>query len=159
MDGKVNKKVIFGIAAILTIAFLGTIITGIASGWFNTVKTELSSEYYHADAAFNLDSATYERLTREKKSFLVISYLPGCTAKLLQFVKDFSAEHDVAFLSYNFADLKGSSLYDTIKYSPSVAVVSEGRVVAHLDANSNDDVAKYNDYSVFKSWLESLVKF
>ena len=74
MDGKVNKKVIFGIAAILTIAFLGTIITGIASGWFNTVKTELSSEYYHADAAFSLDSAAYERLTHEKKSFLVITF-------------------------------------------------------------------------------------
>lgn len=156
---KIKKSVVVGIAAILVVAFAGTFVAAISNGWFNDKKVSLESEYYGESRLIELNTPTYEELIASKKSFLVLTYLPGCTASLLSYADQFANEHQVTFYYYNFTELRESSLHDSVKYTPSVAVISEGRVVDFLKADSDEDIIYYNNYADFKTWLESLIEF
>lgn len=154
---KNRKKIIIISVAILSVLVV-TFSIGFSNGWFENQKVTLSQEYYNTKNEFlKLDTESYNKLVEEKKSFLIITYLPGCTAKIIEFVNNFSKEHNVAFYYYNFADFKNSELHNSIKYAPSVAIISEGKLVKFLRSDSNDDAKYYNSYESFKTWLESLI--
>ena len=62
---------------------------------------------------------------------------------------------ETGILTYRmmFAEVKESSLHEQVKYYPSVAIVSRGKVMAYLRADSDEDVEIYNNYDAFKEWM------
>ena len=136
------------------------LFVGAASGWFSSAKVALNAEYYCGEECdgeyMELTAEEYEGLVREGKSFVVFVDQNGCTTadRLREYMKDFANEAGVRMYRMMFSEVKKSGLGEVVKYYPSVAVVSRGKVVGHLRADSDEDAGAYNDYDVFKGWME-----
>ena len=155
---KKNKKgVVFIIAAILVFIVAGTLCIGLSNGWYEIEKTTLSSEYYGSASEITLDKTTYEKLISEKKSFVILTHQPGCSANVLSYLKNFAEEKNFSYYYFLWSDLRETSLKATINFPPSVIIIRDGRVIKHLDANSNNDTEYYNNYDSFKKWFEEAV--
>lgn len=131
------------------------------SGGFGIEKAVLDAEYVCEDGCeFSYTELTpeeYEKLVAEKKSFVVMIDQGGCvTAERLreEYVRDFAISKKIKVYKMMFADLKKTSLYDFVKYYPSVVVVSKGKPIGWLRADSDEDADAYNKYEAFEGWIE-----
>ena len=70
----------------------------------------------------------------------------GCkTADNLRgFVLDYAKEKGLKVYRLFFGDMKETSMHDKVKYYPSVVMVSKGRIVGFLRADSDEDAVVYN---------------
>ena len=68
-------------------------------------------------------------------------------------------KYKIDFLSIPFEEFKNTNIYKTVKYAPSVILVEKGNVVAYLDAESDDDLNKYQDINEFEEWMNNYVYF
>ncbi len=159
MSTKTKKGVVAVVTAILILIAAGTLLIGIPNGWYDIEKTTLSSEYFGQSEKIILDQSTYEKLVSEKKSFIILTHQPGCAANILTYLKDFAAEKNFSYYYFLWSDLRETSIKSIVNFPPSVIIIRDGRVIKHLDANSNDDVEYYNSYDSFKKWLEEAVNF
>ena len=133
------------------------------SGGFGVEKAELDAEYKCSDCEFEYMELTpeeYEKLVADKKSFVVMVDQGGCTTadRLKGFLKDFAIDKGIKVYKVIFGDMKKTSLSDFVKYYPSVAVVSRGKVIGWLKADSDEDADAYNDYGAFESWVNRYLK-
>ena len=159
-----QKSVGWLVVALILMVGGGVLFIGAVSGWFDDGKVSLDPEYVCAEKCdgelVDLTAEEYERLVEEKKSFVVVIDQGGCVTaeRLKEYAKEFGQERGVKIYRMMFSEMKETTLYDSIKYYPSVAVVAKGRVRAYLKADSDEDAPKYNNYEDFKRWLEGVVK-
>ena len=160
---KTPKIKLIGLAfAALAVFGGGILFVGAASGWFNSREEPpitLDSEYLNGFEVKTLLKDDFDALVSEQKSFIILSYLPGCTAKILSFASKFAEAKQITIYYMDFSDLKSTSLHEKVKYSPSVVIVSKGQILDFLKSDSNDDVEKYNDYDAFSAWLQGKIDF
>ena len=71
--------------------------------------------------------------------------------------KEYMDKYDVSFLSMNIDEYKKTGFYSEVKYAPSVLVISNGNIVAFLDAESDDDLGKYQDVNEFETWINNYI--
>lgn len=151
------------IVALVVVLFGGVLFVGAVSGWFDS-KTVLDAEYVcggNCDEEFmELDATGYEGLVAAKKSFVVFVDQGGCTTadRLRGFVQDYAREKGVKVQRMMFEQVKESSLHEQVKYYPSVAIVSKGKVTGYLQADSDADAPAYNDYESFKNWMNKYLE-
>ena len=154
-----KKLKVWQLVLILAVVVLGGVLfVGAAAGWFSGVQPiAVDAEYICTDDCelMELSAEQYEALVQEKGSFVVFVDQPGChTADELRgFVKKWSAENGVRFYRMWFSDVKETTLYNNVRYYPSVAVVSRGKVVAWRRADADADAGAYNEYEVFSEWM------
>ena len=151
---------IWQLVLLLLIVVGGTILfVGATSGWFGSGKVVLDAEYYCGedcdDEMMELSGAKYEDLVKEGKSFVVFVDQSGCTTadRLRGYVTDYAHKVGIKVYRMMFSEARETSLHDYVKYYPSVAVVSHGKVVAWLRADSDEDADYYNDNEAFNKWL------
>lgn len=159
MSKKNSKKVIYIIASAiiaLAIAVATILIYRVAN---STERAIIDAEYVGSTELRVIDAEEYEKMVSEGKSFILTSYLPTCTAHMIKFSQDISEEKNVSLFYMEWSDIKKTSLRGVVEFSPSVIIISKGKPIAHLNANSNDDIEKYNNYDVFKAWIEENVTF
>ena len=48
-------------------------------------------------------------------------------------------------------------IYQKVKYAPSIIIVRDGHIVDYLDANSDDDLDKYQDVNEFEKWISKYI--
>ena len=159
-----NLKV-WQLVLLLVIVIGGSVLfVGLSSGWFSSVNVKLSPEYLcgeNCDGEFlDLTPEEYEKLVAEKKSFMVFVDQGGCTTadRLRGFVKDYASSSGIRVYRIDFSDMKETSLHESVKYYPSVALVSSGKVVGFLRADSDEDSDAYNKYEAFLDWMGKYVK-
>lgn len=134
------------------------------SGGFGNLRAVIDAEYVCSDNCENrymeLSSSEYEKLVAEKKSFVVLVDKGGCNTadRLREFVNNWATKNELKVYKMDFSDMKETSLHDTVKYYPSVAVVSKGKVVGYMRADSDDDAPAYNEYEAFVKWIENYLK-
>ena len=46
-----------------------------------------------------------------------------------------------------------------MKYAPSIIIVKDKEIVSYLDANSDEDLDKYQDEEAFESYLNKYIYF
>lgn len=137
----------------------GVLFMGAMSGWFSDKKAVLDEEYYCEDMCdgefAELSAEQYEELVKEKKSFVVFVDQGGCTVadRLRGYVLDFAMKNKIRVYRIMFEEMRGISLHDFVKFYPSVAVISKGKVTGYLRADSDDDAAAYNNYGEFERWM------
>ena len=156
MVKKKNRKILPLVMALIVVVLGSILFVGAASGWFDSHKVKLDAEYYADGAEFmELTAGEYEGLIEAKKSFVVMVDQSGCTTadRLREYVTRYMTETGILVYRMMFAEVKESSLHEKVKYYPSVAVVSKGKVVAYLRADEDADADKYNDYDAFKAWI------
>lgn len=66
-------------------------------------------------------------------------------------------KYEIRFLSIPFENFKNTSFYNKVKYAPSIIIVKKGKVIAYLDANSDDDLRKYQDVDKFSEWIKKYI--
>ena len=134
------------------------------SGVFNSPRAEISAEYLcgeNCDGEYiELSPAEYDNLIDEKKSFIVLVDQDGCTTadRLEGFVRDFAISRGFKVFKMMYSDVKKTSLYDFVKYYPSVAVISNGKVIGYLRADEDEDAPAYNNYDEFLRWISRHLK-
>lgn len=156
MDKNKNGGVLGLIVALVVVLIGGVVFVGAVSGWFDDPKITLDSEYYGEGAEFmELTAGEYEGLVGAKKSFLVFVDQGGCTTadRLREYVTQYMTETGILVYRMMFAEVKESSLHSEVKYYPSVAVISKGKVVGYLRADADEDAEAYNSYDAFKEWI------
>ena len=67
-------------------------------------------------------------------------------------------KYKIDFLSISFDEFKNTGFYKKVKYAPSIIIVKEGKIVAYLDPNSDDDFDKYQDATKLEEWIKEYVE-
>ena len=122
-------------------------------------KFYLEQKYYGKNDFVKVNNKDISRLRKE--NYLLFTYNNYCTfPKPCEDVfKEFIVHYDVAILSIPFDEYKKTSFYKKVKYAPSVIIVRDGKIVDYLDADSDDDLDRYQDTSAFEEWLGQYIYF
>lgn len=151
------------IVLLLVVVFSTVFFVGLSAGWFFNQKAKIDAEYScNGDCDYmELSASSYEKLIEDKKSFVVFIDQGGCTTadRLRGFVADYMQKFGVKVYRMMFETMKETSLHNFVKYYPSVAVISKGRVVGFLRADADDDANAYNNYDVFLDWMNRYILF
>lgn len=149
------------IVALVVVLLGGILFVGATSGWFEGQKVTLDAEYYGDGAKFmEINADEYEGLVQAEKSFIVFVDQGGCTTadRLREYVTRYMTEKGILVYRMMFSEAKKSSLHDVVKYYPSVALISRGHVAGALRADADEDSDAYNNYDVFKEWMEKYLR-
>ena len=120
---------------------------------------DLKDEYYEEGNISEIALEDLQDLIENKESFVVSVYLPGCSscAAFREVLDEFIKDNKLLIYSSQIKDAKQTEIGDKIKYAPSFVVFKEGKVVAYLDAESNDDKSVYETVDNFKTWLTKYI--
>ena len=143
--------------SICIIAFLSSLLVFVSN---KNSKFYLDSIHYNTNEQFiSIESENLSKLMEDKKSFVIFTYLPYCTFSIPCDVifETFLNENDMSFYSIPYDKLNEVKYFDEVKYAPSVILVNKGVIVEYLDANSDNDLKKYQDAKEFSSWIEKYV--
>ena len=163
-SGLAKLKVWQLIVALVVVVFGTTLFVGAVSGWFGETKVSLDVEYYCGETCdgeyAELTSEEYENMVKAEKSFIVFVDQGGCTTadRMREYVVKYALEKGIKVYRMMFSNMKETSLHTNVKYYPSVVVISKGRIMNWLKADSDDDAEKYNNYDSFKEWAEGIIK-
>lgn len=173
-ERKNNSKLI--IFSILTLVFLITLgVVGFSllknSEKQTTSSDEqisLNSEYLNTDGKqIEISKQTentedfLQNLITEEKSFVVYASLPICsgeTAEFKEYVLRFQKENKISFYYITSDYVKDTSIYETVKYFPSVIIYDKGKIVKYLRFDSDEDKDFYRSYDGFSKWFKANVK-
>lgn len=119
----------------------------------------LSSEYYESNSFIQIDHTDISKLN--KKNYVLFTYNNYCTFPISceSIFEKFMNEENIAFQSIPIEEFKKTSFYQEVKYAPSVMVISRGRIISYLDANSDLDLVKYQDVDEFRKWIGEYIYF
>ncbi|MBR3138745.1 hypothetical protein IKG38_01925 [Candidatus Saccharibacteria bacterium] len=158
-EKKKQRSVLILVVGLVVVLMGSVLFVGAVSGWFSDMKVELEPEYYCKEECdgelLDLSGEQYEELVNSKKSFVVFVDQSGCVTaeKLKGYIKDYAKEVGIKPYIILFSEAKNTSLHDHVKYYPSVAIVSRGRIVNYLRADNDNDSDYYNDYNEFRKWI------
>lgn len=171
MNKSLKSKPVWAlILALILVVGCTLLFVGAAAGWFSepTLVT-LDPEYYTSDTSLEntdgdflalLTATDYQSLIDQQKSFLIFIDQTNCNNadRMRTYVQDYATESGIKPYRMMFSELKNTNLKGQVKYYPSVVVISRGRPVAWLDADSDADAPAYNDYTAFKTWLDGILQ-
>lgn len=120
-------------------------------------KIYLDDKYYGSSDFVNVTEDDIPK----KENFVLYTYNNYCNFSIPcdTIFKSFMESHNIAFVSIPFAKFKNTKYYQTVKYAPSVIIIKKGKVIAYLDAESNEDLIKYQDVDDFETWIEKYIYF
>lgn len=149
---------------IITLCIITLIITGCS---FNKKINQnsdierfyLNDEYYNKGNFISIDSAKLNKMTNE--SYVLFTYNNYCSMSVPceEIFEEFMKKYNIDFLSIPFEEFKNTNIYKTVKYAPSVILIEKGNIVTYLDAESDDDLNKYQDINKFEEWMNNYIYF
>lgn len=125
----------------------------------NSSKFSIEKEYYKESKFIDVTSEDIKELKENKKSFIVFTYNNYCMLEIPcdEIFKKVMNKYNISFLYLPYEEMKNTFIYDEVKLAPSVILIKEGEIVAYLDAESNEDLPKYQDTEEFEKWLTSYI--
>ena len=120
-------------------------------------KFHLTEDYYNNSSFIKVTSDNLPK----KDSYILYTYNNYCNFAIPcdTIFTSFMEKYNISFVSIPFEDFKETSYYKTVKYAPSIIVIKKGKIITYLDADSDEDLIKYQDVSAFESWLEKYIYF
>lgn len=141
-----------------------TVFVVLTSGILGKTSFVVDLEYLCGESCdgeyMELGVDEYEKLVADKKSFVVFVDQGGCKTadRLREFVRDYASSRGFKVYRMLFEDMKETSLHNSVKYYPSVALISRGKVVGYLRADFDEDSDAYNKYEAFEEWVGKYLK-
>ncbi|MBQ2695402.1 hypothetical protein IJG04_02070 [Candidatus Saccharibacteria bacterium] len=152
---KVPNVAVLVVALVAVLGF-GVLMAGGMSGWFDDGRASIDTEYYVENPEYiDLSVDGYNDLVEDKKSFVIFVDQSGChtAEKIRDNLREYMEEKGLNVYHMMFADLKETSLYNYVRYYPSVVVVERGVPLVWLRADVDDDAEAYNNYEALAGWL------
>ena len=124
----------------------------------DTNKITLDSKYYNEGKYINVTKKDLDKLTNN--NYILYVHNSFCAFKIPceTIFKKYMEQNKIDFLSINIDEYKKTTFYKKVKYAPTVLVVSKGKIVAFLDAESDDDINRYQDIDEFTKWIDNYVE-
>ena len=72
---------------------------------------------------------------------------------------EFMKKYNISIVSLPFGSFKNTVLYEKVRYAPSLIIIKNGEIISYLDANSDDDLPKYQDVHELELWLDNYINF
>ena len=139
------------------IVLLLILVIGITGCTFNKEikKFHLNDKYYGSSKFIDVNSEDIPL----KENFVLYTYNNYCNFSIPcdTIFKTFMEKYNIAFVSIPFAKFKNTNYYKTVKYAPSIIIIKKGKIIAYLDAESDEDLIKYQDTSAFEEWIEKYI--
>lgn len=171
---KSKKLVLIAILSLVALTIFGFVLFAILGGAGKKVEVEdsiiLDAEYKNTDG-HQIEIAKevkedevvpfFEELVASKKSFVIYVSLPICNgdaAKFKEYVLEFQKKNHVSFYYLTSDYVKDTSLYETVKFFPSVITYKDGKIVNFLKYDSDSDKEFYKSYEGFEKWYNANVK-
>lgn len=125
----------------------------------NSSKFSIEKEYYKDSKYIDVNSEDIKKLKENKKSFIVFTYNNYCMLEIPcdEIFKKVMNKYNISFLYLPYEEMKNTFIYDEVKLAPSVILIKEGEIVAYLNAESDEDLIKYQDTEEFEKWLTSYI--
>ncbi len=122
-------------------------------------KFYLDNKYYGSDKFIKVSNSELAKV--KNKSYVLFTYNNYCTFPISceSIFQEFMSKYNISFLSIPFEEFRKTSFYEEVKYGPSVILVYHGKIVSYLDANSDEDLDKYQNALVFEDWLDNYIYF
>lgn len=139
--------------------FIIIIVCLLLTACTNYSKFSIEKEYYKESKFINVKSEDIEKLKENKKSFIVFTYNNYCILETPcdEVFKKVMDKYSLSFLYLPYEEMKNTFIYNEVKMAPSVILIKEGKIVAYLDAESDEDLPKYQDVDEFDKWLNSFI--
>lgn len=154
------KKKYFILLSLLLISIIVVLIILIINKKNNNL-IELKETDYNNGTLITLDEDKLEQKQNNKESFIVYIHIPGlCTSEIPfdPLVNEFIEKNKITIYSLPYSILKNTNLNKEIKYSPSLAIIKDGKLLTFLDANSDKDFEYYSSLDGLNYWVKSFVK-
>ena len=144
------------------IFILTVLILSISTGCFNKInennttdKIYLNDKYYNKGEFKKIKNLS----NLDNDNYILFTYNNYCDLAIPceNIFKDFMTKYKIDFLSMPFEEFKKTEFYKTIKYAPSIVIIKKGSIIAYLDANSDEDLEKYQDVNKFEEWLNNYI--
>ena len=122
-------------------------------------KFNLESDLYSGSELKELSVDEFEKLVKNKKSFVVIAHMDFCPAETPLTSTAEQLVHDDGFTFYGLksTEFEGSSLSQSVTYLPSAAIYHNGELVKYLDAESDEDIPYYQSAEGLRNWLSNYI--
>lgn len=160
-DKKKQLGVLGLIVALVMVLIGGLVFMGAVAGWFDDPKVVINGGgLVEQPELKDISIEEYNSLVDAKNSFVVFIDQETCTTadRLRGYVRDYINEKGIVVYRMMFEYMKETSLHDYVKYYPSVVIIDRGEVRYYLRADSDEDSDMYNDYSVFKNWVDEKIE-
>ena len=149
-------SIIIGAVVAAAITVEAVIMINISGGRFR-----LDADDYGESVEVYIDDKEYTEMISQKRSFIVMVDKPGCvtTSDISDWLQKYPDEMKFKYYNLRWSYAKKTSLHDYVKFTPSIALIREGEVVAWLRADSDEDKSYYEDSEALKSWLKKYIIF
>ena len=119
----------------------------------------LDNQYYNKGNFIGVKAN--DLLEKVDDTYILYTYNNYCSLPISceEIFKDFAKKYRIDFLTIPFGEFKETEFYNTVKYAPSVLIIKNNEIVAYLDAESDDDLNKYQDEKEFESWMDKYIYF
>lgn len=119
----------------------------------------LDAEYYDKNELIDINSEELTKLEEDNKSFVVFVYTQGCITcyDFEKYLSEFMEENQITMYAISAPEMKKTDIADYIKYSPSVILYKNGKIISYLDAESDDDKKYYESTEDFTKWFTKYV--
>lgn len=121
-------------------------------------KFYLEDEHYGNGVITDINKKELKSLEKEKQSFAVFVYLPGCSscAEFKKVLNEFVEEKNIEVYSISITDVEGTGV-EKVEYAPSLVLYNEGKVVDLLDSASDEDLPYFKEVTSLTEWLEEYI--
>ena len=152
-----NKKIYYIVLILIIIISSGC--TNKINQNDNKKRIYLSDKYYNKGEFINIKNEDIDSLKND--TYILFTYNNYCTLPISceEIFKKFMDIYKIDILSITFSDFKESIFYEKIKYAPSVIIIKNNEIIDYLDAESDDDLNKYQDLEAFSNWLDEYIYF
>ena len=151
---KNKKSIIIVIVIIISIIILTFF-------WYICKKEKfyLEDNYYNYDMK-KVSYRDINKLEKEKKSFILLTYNPYCSLKIPcdKIFEEYAKNKNITILTIPFDKFKRTEYYKTVKYALSVIIINKGRIITYLDAEKDNDIKLYQDTNKFGNLIEKYIK-
>ena len=144
-----KKRFIIGIIIFVVLSVVCYIITPKK----DPNKTYFTNKYYNKGKFVEI---THDKISSlDKDTYLLYTYNNYFAFQSLcdkEFEK-FMRKYKIDMISMTFSEFKKTNYYKKVSYAPAVLIIKKGKIIAYLDANSDDDILKYQDSKEFAKWV------
>lgn len=165
MKKKQGKKIWVLMLALVVVVGGSVLFVGAVSGWFSgPIMAEIDSDYYCDNKCYlelkDISIDEYNKMTTDGRSFVVVVDQGGCTTadRIKEYATRYSNGRRFQIFKVMYSGIKDTNLNEKVKYYPSVAVISKGKVITALRADSDEDAPMYNNYDDFEKWLNKFIR-
>ena len=152
-----KKKLVLIISGVLLLIGVAILLFLILS----SKKIILDSDQFGSSEFIDISGEEYEKMSSEKKSFLVVVDQDGCitAAGMKKIAKEIMDEKNVKVYRIMFSDVREISMHDQVKHYPSFVIVEKGKIKAWLKADADEDTERYKNKEELKNWLDSYISW